>query len=96
MARTVTWEEGLVMDSIDPADVASYDIDVTSFLEGDAITGVSAVGTNITVSDTTFAGFIITVLVSAGTTGARAKVRFQVTTATETHNRSFFIPIKSL
>ena len=96
MGRSVTWEEGLTLEPIDPADIASIDVDCTSFLEGDAITSVSSVGTNITIDDTTFSGFIITVDVSAGVVDTRAQIRFTLTTATETHNRSFYIPIKNL
>ena len=96
MGRSVTWVEGLTLEPIDPADVASIEVDCTSFLEGDAITGANSVGTNITIDNTTFSGFIITVDVSAGIVDTRAQVRFTLTTATETHNRSFYIDIKDL
>ena len=96
MARTVTWIEGLVMDSIDQEDKSNYDIGLAPFLEGDSITGATAVGTDITILSTTFTDQNIVILVQATAVVNRAKVRFQVTTATETHNRSFFIPIKSL
>lgn len=96
MGRSVAWIEGLTLEPIDPSDIASIDVDCTAFLEGDAITGASSVGTNITIDGTTFSGFIITVDVSAGVVGTRAQIRFTLTTATETHNRSFYIPIKSL
>tara|TARA_R110002153_G_scaffold78418_7_gene200846 strand:+ start:344 stop:634 length:291 start_codon:yes stop_codon:yes gene_type:complete len=96
MSRSVVWKEGLVMDALDYQDVAEYAIDLSDFLSDAAITGAASVGTEITINSTAFTGQVITITVSAGTLKTVAKVRFQVTTATETHNRSFNIPIKSL
>lgn len=84
------------MDPLDYEDVAEYAIDLDDFLGESAITGVSATGTDITIDSTTYSGQVITITVSAGVLKSVANVRFQVTTATETHNRSFNIPIKSL
>ena len=96
MAKVIKWEDGLVMDALDSADTANYNIDLSSFLGTDAITSASAVGTDITISDTDFSGQNVTILVTSGIISKRAKVRFTVSTAIETFNRSFYIPIKSL
>jgi len=96
MAKVIKWEDGLVMDALDSADTAKYNIDLSSFLGADAITAASAVGTDITISDTDFSGQNVTILATSGIISKRAKVRFTVSTAIETFNRSFYIPIKSL
>ncbi len=96
MTKVIKWVDGLVMDALDSADTAKYNIDLSSFLGADAITAASAVGTDITISDTTFSGQNVTILVNSGIISKRAKVRFTVSTAIETFNRSFYIPIKSL
>jgi len=96
MSRVVKWAEGLEMDALDPADIAQYDIDLTEFLEGDAITSASAVGENITIDNTTYSGYVITVLVNTGLVDKRARVTFNVTTASESFTRSFYIPIRLL
>jgi hypothetical protein len=96
MAKVIKWVDGLVMDALDSADTARYNIDLSSFLGSDAITSASSLGTDITVSDTAFSGQNVTILVTSGIISKRAKVRFTVSTAVETFNRSFYIPIKSL
>jgi len=96
MTRSVVWKEGLTMDSLDYQDVAEYSIDLSDFLGDSVITGASSIGTDITINSTVYSGQVITITVSAGALKSIANVRFQVTTATETHNRSFNIPIKSL
>jgi len=96
MSRSVVWKEGLTMEPLDFQDVAEYAINLDDFLGDAAITGASSIGTDITIDSTNYSGQVITITVSAGVLKAVANVRFQVTTATETHNRSFNIPIKSL
>jgi len=96
MAKVIKWEDGLVMDELDPSDTAKYNIALSSFLGADAITSASSVGEDITISDTAFSGQNVTILVTSGIISKRAKVRFTVSTAVETFNRSFYIPIKSL
>lgn len=96
MSRSLVWTEGLTMDDLDYQDVAEYSIDLSDFLGDSDITSASSVGTDITIDSTTYSGQTIVITVSAGQIKTTAKVRFTVTTLTETHNRSFYIPIKSL
>jgi len=96
MAKVIEWKDGLVMEALDSADTAKYEINLSSFLGADAITAASAAGTSITISNTSFSGQNVTILVTSGIISKRAKVRFTVSTAIETFNRSFYIPIKSL
>jgi len=96
MAKVIKWVDGLVMDALDSADTARYNIDLSSFLGTDTLTAASSVGEEITISDTDFSGQNVTILVTSGIINKRAKVRFAVSTAVETFNRSFYIPIKSL
>lgn len=96
MSRSLVWKEGLTMEPLDYQDIAEYDIDLSDFLGESAITGASSIGTDITIDSTAYSGQVITITVSAGVLKSVASVRFQVTTTTETHNRSFNIPIKSL
>lgn len=96
MAKIIVWEEGLVMDQLDPKDTANYDIDLSPFIGTDVVTSASAVGTHIAVVSTSFSGQNVTILVTSGIVNETAKIRFTVSTAAETFNRSFYIPIKLL
>lgn len=96
MTKVIKWKDGLLMDELDPSDTAKYNVDLSAFLGVDAITAASASGVDITISNTSFSGQNVTILVTSGTVGKKAKVRFTVSTSVETFNRSFYIPIKSL
>lgn len=96
MAKTIKWVKGLEMpDEIDPSDVVSYTVDLDDFLGDDAITGASATGENITIDSTSYSNQELSIIVSSASP-SRAKVRFTVTTATETFNRSFYINVANL
>jgi len=96
MSKSYVWKEGLTIDDLDYQDIVEYSIDLSDFLGESDIATASSVGTDITINSTTFSGQTIVITVSAGEIKTTAKVRFKVTTLTETHNRSFYIPIKAL
>ena len=97
---TVKWHRDLIFkgdDAKDPSDVVDYTIDFGPMLQNDAISTVTATGTNITIDSSSNSGNVITVWTSTATAGTIATVKLTIVTTNATPRtfvRSFKIEVR--
>ncbi|MEE8289562.1 MAG: hypothetical protein V3R25_09135 [Nitrosomonadaceae bacterium] len=92
------WDQNLIFDK-DPSDVIDFIWDFKGLLKSDSISTQTTVGENITIDSSAILNNQVTVFVSGGTAGIKAKVTTKIVTSNatpRTFERSFRLDLKEL